>query len=205
VFLELADTLRCPVNHPEGHLVVATGEMMGRTITHGIVACPACHAEYRIVHGIVRFGVPDQRPPGGTLPEPHALQAFLGVAGPGGYVALVGSAARAALGLTMVLGGVHFVGVNAPSDVSPSPILSLLESSEMIPMRTGSVRGVVVGGECAGDPWLPEAARIVLPGLRIVVLSTEGSVDGVERMATGPGVWVGKKDAGGRGTTRRDA
>jgi len=202
VFIELADLLRCPAHHAESHLVVATGEMLGRSITHGVVACPVCQAEFRIAQGIVRFGAPDQRPPSATLPEPHAVEAFLGVAGPGGYVALVGSAARAAPGLAGPLSGVHLIGINAPPDVSPSPTLSLLESPDLIPVRTASVRGVVVGGERAGEPWLGEAARVVLPGLRMVVLSNEGSAEGVARMATGPGVWVGVKQSG---TGKREA
>lgn len=196
MFIELADLLRCPAPHAEAHVVVATGEMIGREIVRGLIACPACHAEYRIERRVCRFGAIDHAETAETpadVPDAAALHAFLGLSSPGGYVVLVGSAARAADGLAGLLGGVHFVGVNAPPNVWSSVALSLLEAPATIPVRTAAVRGVVVGGEHAREPWLAEAARVVLPGLRIVVLSNDGSVEGVERMATGPGLWVGQK------------
>ena len=164
-----------------------------------MIGCPVCHAEYRVEGGIARFGVPDQLEPGGTVPEAAALHAFLGLGGPGGYVALVGSATRAAPALAPLLGEVHLVGINAPSGVVPDLMFSLLESPGFIPLRTASVRGVVVGGERADQMWLKEAARVLLPGLRMVVLSDEGEAPGIERMATGPGVWVGEKREKGKG------
>lgn len=193
MFIELADLLRCPAAHAEAHLVVATGEMTGREIVRGLIGCPVCHAEYRIERRVCRFGGADLADTRTAVLDATALHAFLGLSSPGGYVVLVGSAARAAEGLAALLGGVHFVGVNAPAAVWSSPVLSLLEAPSTIPVRTAAVRGVVVGGEHAREPWLDEAARVVLPGLRIVVLSDDGSVEGVERMATGPGVWVGQK------------
>ena len=200
MFIELADLLRCPQPHPEAHLVVATGEMIGRSIMRGVVGCPSCHAEYRISQGVCRFGAADaaESAERSAVPEAQAIQALLFLSSPGGYVALVGSAARAASGLVALLGGVHLVGINAPPDVAQGPMLSLLESPDTLPLRTASVRGVVIGSERAGAPWLAEGARVLLPGLRLVVLSDDASVEGVERMATGPGVWVGQKKGAGR-------
>lgn len=202
MFIELADLLRCPGAHAEAQVVVATGEMIGREIVRGMIGCPVCHAEYRIERRLCRFGAADNAGTAETaavVPDASALHAFLGLSSPGGYVVLVGSAARAAHGLSDLLGGVHFVGVNAPSDVWSSLVISLLEAPATIPLRTSAVRGAVVGGEYAREPWLGEAARVVLPGLRVVVLSDEGSVEGVERMATGPGAWVGRKGDKRRG------
>lgn len=203
MFIELADLLRCQANHPESHLVVATGEMKGRRISRGVIGCPVCNAEYRIEGGVVRFGTADSAETAETtapVPDATAIHAFLGLGGPGGYVALVGSATRAAPALSALLGEVHLVGINAPSGVVSDPMFSLLECPGSIPLRTATVRGVVVGGERADQLWLAEAARVVLPGQRLVVLSNEGSIEGVERMATGPGVWVGRKGDKGRGT-----
>ncbi len=193
MFIELTELLRCPSPHPEAHLVLATGEMSGRAVLRGIIGCPQCHAEFRIEQGVGRFGKPDEPKDDAPVPDPSALQAFLGLTNPGGYVALLGSAARAGAELAALLGGVRLVAVNAPPDVARGPMLSLLESTASIPLKTGSVRGVVVGGERAGSSWLDEAVRTALPGQRIVVLSDAGDVKGVERMATGPGVWVGVK------------
>ncbi len=198
MLIELTDLLRCPADHPEVHCVMGTGEMMGRSVMRGMVGCPVCKAEYRIEGGVARFGSADAPERSASpLPEASALHAFLGLTGPGGYVVLVGSAASAAAGLAGQQGGVHFVGINAPAEVSEGPALSLLESSGAIPLRTASVRGVIVGPERATPAWLAEAVRVLLPGLRLVVLSEGGEAAGIERLATGPGVWVGQKRSAG--------
>ena len=197
VFIELTDLLRCPVDHPEAHLVVATGEMKDRAILRGIIGCPVCQAEFHVDKRIAHFGSDDAVEPSELPADAAALHSFLGLSNPGGYVVLVGSAVRAAAALGELLGAVHLVGINAPNDVAPAPMLSLLESPGFIPLRTASVRGVVIGRERVSQKWLAEAARVLLPGLRMVVLSEQGEAVGVDRMATGPGVWVGKK----RGTS----
>ena len=54
--IELTEMLRCPEPHELGFLVLSTGEMVGRMIRSGLVGCPVCRREYRIVEGIVDFG-----------------------------------------------------------------------------------------------------------------------------------------------------
>jgi hypothetical protein len=54
-------------------------------------------------------------------------------------------------------------------------------------------RGVVLGGEHARAPWLGEAARLLLRGLRMVALAEDVSCDGVERLASGNGMTVGQR------------
>ncbi|MSR06589.1 MAG: hypothetical protein EXR93_05930 [Gemmatimonadetes bacterium] len=205
MFIELTDLLRCAGDHADGHLVVATGEMRNRRITRGMIGCPVCNAEYWVEKGVARFGATDRTEMTddadrtAAAPDAAAIHAFLGLGGPGGYVALVGTATRAAHALGQLLGDVHLVGINAPDGVFPDTMFSLLESPGFIPLRTASVRGVVVGGERANEKWLSEAARVVLPGQRIVVLSDKGEAPGIERMASGPGVWVGVKRETGKG------
>src|SRR5437762_11678093 len=142
--------LRCPERHEEGFVVLSTGEMRGRMVRSGVLACPKCAREYAIVKGIAHFSgkgkgetgnVQDDR---ATIPvsrfpfpavEAASLQALLDLSGPGGYVLLLGSAARHAVGLAALIGVVHFVGVNAPDDVEELPVLSLLACETMIPLR----------------------------------------------------------------------
>jgi hypothetical protein len=54
---------------------------------------------------------------------------------------------------------------------------------------------VVLGEEYATAPWLAEAARVVLRGQRVVACA-EGLAppDGVAALASGLGMWVGKKN-----------
>jgi len=202
--------LRCPEPHEEAHLVLSTGEMVGRMVRSGIIGCPICHREYLIVRGVVEFERDAVSPsaaaqrapaaPGDTASRSRAavdaqtLQALLDLSGPGGYVVLVGSAARHAVGLAALMGGIHFVGVNAASDAEELPILSLLSCETKIPLRGAVARSVVVGPDCAIASWLAEAKRVLLRGRRLVIEDDRATPpEGVTRLAAGEGLWVGEK------------
>src|SRR5437667_10124798 len=120
--------LRCPETHEEAFRGMSAGEMVGRMVGSGILGCPICRREYAIVRGVVNFsgpgtgeGLPPRQkyavaagaPP--RSPDAQTLQALLDLSGPGGYVVLVGSAARHAVGLAGLIGGFHFVSIRAPS------------------------------------------------------------------------------------------
>src|SRR5881398_61563 len=199
--------LRCPETHEEAFLVMSTGEMVGRMVRSGILGCPICRREYPIVRGVVNFsgpgtgeGLPPRQkyavasgaPP--RSPDAQTLQALLDLSGPGGYVVLVGSAARHAVGLAALMGGIHLIGVNAPADVEELPVLSLLACETMIPLRRAMARAVVVGPERAIPPWLGEAQRVLLRGRRLVI-EDEGATApaGLKQLAVGQGLWVGER------------
>jgi len=199
--------LRCPKTHEEAFLVMSTGEMVGRMVRSGILGCPVCRKEYPIVKGVVNFsargpgeGLPPRQkyavasgdPP--RSPDAQTLQALLDLSGPGGYVVLVGSAARHAVGLAALMGGIHLIGVNAPADVEELPVLSLLACETMIPLRRAMARAVVVGPERASPPWLIEALRVLLPGRRLVIEDELASAPaGLKQLAVGQGLWVGER------------
>src|SRR5438309_1760538 len=204
VHIELTEMLRCPETHEEAFLVMSTGEMVGRMVRSGILGCPVCRREYPIVKGEVQFsagaGAPlrdknTQSLRGAPAPaDPQTLQALLDLSGPGGYVVLVGSAARHAVGLSALMGGIHCVGIDAPADVEELPVLSLLACETMIPLRRAMARAVVVGRERASPPGLNEALRVLLPGRRLVI-EDEGARPpaGVKQLAVGQGLWVGER------------
>ena len=181
--IELTEMLRCPERHDEGFLVLSTGEMVGRMVRSGVLGCPKCGREYRIVNGVAHFSGSGERgaglsvAPSGTAPrsplpvDAQTLQALLDLSGPGGYVLLLGFAARHAAGLAGLMGGIHFVGVNAPDDMEELPLLSLLACETMIPLRQTVARAVVVGSDRVGAEWLAEARRVLLPGRRLVIES----------------------------------
>ncbi len=202
--IELTEMLRCPEPHRDEFLVLSTGEMSGRMVRTGIVGCPVCQKEYEIVDGIVNFSGwgmrdagrgPTPTHPSSPIPHPDAqtLQALLDLSGPGGYVVLLGSACRYAVGLAALMGGIHFLGVNPPPDAEELPTLSLLVSEKRIPLRDAMARGVVVGNESSSAPWLTEARRVLLPGRRLVVENETARPDGVTQLATGQGLFVGEK------------
>src|SRR5256886_16796983 len=137
--------------------------MVGRMVRSGILGCPVCRKEYPILRGVVEFrgtgkgeGAPPSRPSPfpGRSPDAQTLQALLDLSGPGGYVVLVGSAARQAVGLAGVMGGIHFIGINAPPDLEELPVLSLLVCRGMLPLRQTVARAVVVGSASGGADWL---------------------------------------------------
>jgi uncharacterized protein YbaR (Trm112 family) len=199
--IELTEMLRCPEDHREEFLVLSTSEMSGRMVYSGVVGCPVCQREYEIVAGKVFFAGRYSTPPAGLVPpvgfppppDAQTLQALLDLSGPGGYVALLGGAARHAVGLAALMGGIHFIGINAPPDVEELPVLSLVEADAKIPLRQAMARGVVVSAEFATDPWLAEARRVLLPGRRLVVERESVSPGGMSRLASAQGLWVGEK------------
>jgi len=199
MFIELAEFLRCPLRHePRTYAVLVPARMVGRDVVTGVIACPVCRREYPIVDGVADLrdpgaSVPD--PPGapGPLPPAATVQALLGLGGPGGYVVLVGSAGTLAPALEPLLEGVHLVLVDAPDDVPRSPGMSALRGGERLPLQSAMARGVVIGAERARAPWLAEGARLLLRGLRLVVLAERVEVPGVGRLASGGDMWVGQR------------
>jgi uncharacterized protein YbaR (Trm112 family) len=205
--IELTEMLRCPETHREEMLVLSTGEVKDRMVRSGLVGCPVCHKEFPILRGVVNFRRSKERvskdsgprpaySPPSPLPSADAasLRALLELSGPGGYVVLVGSAARQAPRLAALLEGIHFVGINAPTEMEEQQMLSLLYANEKIPLRTSVARGVVVGADLATSPWLVEAHRVLLRGRRFVVENEEPELPiGLVKLAAEQGLWVGEK------------
>jgi len=198
VHIELTEMLRCPEAHEEGFLVMSTGEMLGRMVRSGMLGCPVCGKEYPIVRGVAHFSGKGKGEAGNVQDDratiPATLQALLDLSGPGGYVLLLGSAARHAVGLAGLMGGIHFVGVNAPDDVEELPVLSLLACEAMIPLRQTVARAAVVGRDRLGARWLAEARRVLLPGRRLVIESESVTAPpGLTQLALGHGLFVGER------------
>jgi len=208
VLLELTEVLRCPRDHEESFVVCVSYAAEGRHVVRGIVGCPHCHAEFPIRDGILDLRdartsgpsgdrtpppppVSTVRPSDGPL-TPEALATFLDLRGPGGYVALVGAAGRLAAALTALAPGVHVVVVNGPAG-ERAPECSYVSCPDRIPLKASQARAVVLGADAAGEPWLAEAARVLLRGLRAVVEDERASPEGITELARGAGVFVGAK------------
>jgi uncharacterized protein YbaR (Trm112 family) len=193
MFIEVTDLLRCPAAHDESYLVLIPDAVRDRLVEWGRLGCPACGREFPIEAGVARFGPVE--PVRATLAGPAAegVHALLGLDGPGGYVALAGTAARYAADLATLLPGVHLVGVDAPDGTRESDRLSLVEAPRL-PLKTGAVRGIVLGEPFGGDPvWQADAVRAVLPGLRVVGSGRPPSLAGFELMGEAAGWWVGRR------------
>lgn len=190
MFIELTDVLRCPADHSEQYLVLLPDEVKDRVVVSGELGCPACGETFAIEGGITSLGHPPGIVESVPLLDAGAAGAFLGLTGPGGYVLLVGGAALLGAELAGLLEGVHLVALNPPAAVTGGADLSVI-SSGRIPLKTGSVRGVVLGAGYGSDPaWQDEAHRVVLPGLRVVGEGLEPAREGWEALGAAEGVWV---------------
>jgi uncharacterized protein YbaR (Trm112 family) len=192
MFIELTDHLRCPVDHDESFLVLLPDRIEGRSVIEGQLGCPICGRTFQLAGGVLDTG--DAPDPGvasvGKL-DPEAITPLVGLSGPGGYLVLVGSAADYWQDVAVLNPGVGLVAVNPGSEITDAPGISVLRSGR-IPLKSRSMRGVVLSRRYADDPhWVREAARVLLPGLRIVGEGTEPPADIIDIMASADGVWVG--------------
>jgi len=192
MFIELTDHLRCLGGHEEAYLVMLPDRMEGRSVRAGHLGCPICGWSTGFSEGVVEFG-------GGSWSETatgltaDAVQVLLGLSGPGGYVALAGSAAAVAPELERLLAGVALVAINPPAPLAAASAVSILRGRDL-PLKSSSMRGVVLGADLAGAPgWIASAIRATLPGLRVVGEGEPPELPGIEILGTAAGVWVGRK------------
>lgn len=192
MFIEAVDHLRCPEDHPEQHLVLLPESMEERSVRTGDLGCPVCGREFRIVDGMLDTGgAPEQVAP--TALDGDAAAALIGLEGPGGYLALVGGIAARHAELMAAMPGIRVIAVNPPGSVRDEGELSVLRG-RTLPIRSNSMRGVLLGPGFGGDPaWVAEAMRVTLSGLRVVGEGNSPELAELEVLAAAGGCWVGSK------------
>ena len=157
----------------------------------GRLGCPVCDRTYDVVDGVARFDTPPSTGAADSVLSAAAVEALVGLSGPGGFVVVVGVPGVLGRGLADRLEGVHLVSVNPVDAPRETPSISILEG-RTIPLKARSVRGVVLApGYASEAQWLEEARRVVLPGLRVVGEGPDPVLDGIEVIASAGGVWVG--------------
>ena len=194
MFIELTDHLRCPADHDESFLVLLPDRMEGRSVRSGHLGCPVCGRTFQLTDGVLDTGdAPAPTVGRGSTLDADALTTLVGLHGPGGYLTLVGPVASLWSDVAELNPGVALVAVNPPAGISDAAELSVLRGASL-PIKSGSMRGVVLGRPFADDPhWIREAARVVLPGLRVVGEGNDPAPELVELLASADGVWVGTK------------
>jgi hypothetical protein len=193
MFIELTDHLRCPADHDEAFLVLLPDAVEGRWVRSGTLGCPVCDRRFAVREGVVDLGDAPAAPPAATALDADGVASLAGLGGPGGYLVLVGAPAAASRELPLLMPGVALVAVNPPAGVWDGEGVSVLRGGRL-PLRTSSMRGVVLGPTFGGDPgWVAEAARVVLPGLRVIGEGTDPPAELIDLMASADGVWVGTR------------
>jgi uncharacterized protein YbaR (Trm112 family) len=193
MFIELTDHLRCPVDHDESFLVLLPDTIEGRSVRAGQLGCPICGRTFELADGVLDTGdAPSFHPPNSqSALTPEAVTALVGLSGPGGYLVLVGEVGDSWSDLAERNPGVGLVAINPEANVRDEPGITVLRSGR-IPLKSRSMRGVVLSPPFADQcHWVSEAARVVLPGLRIVGEGAEPPADIIDLMASAGGVWVG--------------
>jgi hypothetical protein len=179
--------------------------MSGRQVVEGRLGCSNCRDAFPVHEG---FG--DLRaPPRGDLPpgrvgepgtadpaETERVIALLGVPEGPGTLALVGSVAHHASGVAEAVEGVEVVAVDAGLAAWPeTPGVSRLVARPGLPFFGRMLRGVAVDG-ALGAGWMREAARVVAPFSRVLVVDAPGDAAsvlekaGLEVLAAEPGTVV---------------
>jgi len=194
MFIELTDHLRCPHQHDESFLVLLPDSMEGRSVRTGTLGCPGCGRTFQLKDGVLDTGdAPVPESASGSALDADGLTALVGLSGPGGYMTLVGAAGALWSGVAELNPGVALVAVNPPASVADGDGVSVIRSGRL-PLKTGSMRGVVLSRPFADDAqWVREAVRVTLPGLRVVGEGKDPPTDIIELLASAEGIWVGTR------------
>ena len=188
--LLLTDRLTCPRCGPGFGLILLAHRLEDRVVHEGVLGCPNCRDGFPVTSGFGDLRAPPRGARGAGLAGPHGsadsdhtgrLLAQLGVMGGPGTVALVGEPARAAIGVAEALPEIHVAAIDA--DLASWPEVervSRLVTSPGLPFFDASLRAVALDARL-GPGWLAEAARVVAPrGRAVVVHASEGVATSLE-------------------------
>lgn len=192
--LLLTDRLSCPRCGPGFGLILLADRLVDRCVHEGVLGCPNCRDSFPVTGGFADL----REPPRGALPpglagggqddgddtdEGSRIVALLGIPRGPGTVALVGGPARHAMLLVETVSELDAVVVDPDTRAWPDdPRVSRIASAPGLPFFSGMLRGAVVDGHL-GDAMIFEAARVVAPRCRTVVVHAPEGAQGVLREA----------------------
>jgi len=176
VHLLLTDRLTCPRCGPTFGLIVRADRTESRAVLDGVLGCPNCRDSFPVTDGFADLRAPPRRempvglaggPPGD---DAERIAALLGVPRGPGTIALVGEPARAAASLVSRIEDVQVAAVDPDLRLWPEHAgVSRLASAPGLPFFGSGMRAVAVDARL-GPAILAEAARVVAPGGRVVVV-----------------------------------
>ncbi len=196
MFIELIDTLRCPVPHDESWLVAAATRVDARHIVEGTLGCPVCKAEYPIHEGVADFRCGGAAP----LPAPSApdaelamrVAAMLDLADSQGFAVLLGAWGSHATELSGIV-ETPLMLVDPPEGIVGAPGISVLRCDGQIPLAAGAARAVAID---TGDlARVAASVRVARTKARILAPVSVALPDGVRELARDAEVWVGEREA----------
>lgn len=180
----LTDQLTCPRCGPEFGLILLADQIADRRVRSGRLGCANCRASYPIREGVADLASEGQGLAAATElsadeERPTRTAALLGVTGPNASVLVVERDGAVASEMAELLPEVHLLSAVTRSMADPAEgrggVVSRFRVGSRIPLRQGAVRGAAVLGVEA-MALLPELARVVAPGGRIVVEPADESL-----------------------------
>jgi len=205
MFIELVDALRCPNEHEESWLVLASTTLEDRHIREGVLGCPVCLAEYPIRAGIVDFRrereTTIRRADGGAPPTAGAasmvsteqLAAMLSLPEALGFAVLTGGWCRHADALDALIDAPPLLLVDPPTWVTMRPGLSGLLADERLPLAVGAARAVAV--DETSMRRVESAAECTRVGGHVIAPVVASVPKSVRELARDGAVWVGAREA----------
>jgi uncharacterized protein YbaR (Trm112 family) len=190
VLLELSEILACPACGPPQVMVAVVHSAEGRRVTEGFLGCPACEARFAITDAVARLvveGAPGRVEPsdsGSTLaPDtPVLLAALMGLEAGHGPVLLARGLAGAAAGLAGLAPSTEVIQLTGPGTANEEEggeegrgagISRVAVTAGALPFQSGRLWGIGLAGPSDVD-LLQEAARLLVPGGRVVVVRPSG-------------------------------
>lgn len=183
--LLLTDRLTCPRCGPDFGLILLAHRLEDRVVREGVLGCANCRDSFPIREGFGDLRAPPRgelgeglaggfRAEAATPDESARLVALLGIVGGPGTVALVGRPARDAPDVARSLPEIHVVAIDPDLRSWPErERVSRLVAAPGLPFFGSSLRGVAIDGRL-GEAWFGEAARVVAPRGRVVVVGSNG-------------------------------
>ena len=198
MFIELIDTLRCPLPHEHSAnswLVAAAAETVDRHIVRGTLGCPVCHAEFDIRHGDVWFGA-EEPVTAFVIPSDDdvtRLAALLAVDDRGGLYLLDGAWGAMAAAVSGYSRAAHFMLLSPPLGCEAEG--TLRGAGDLVPLAAGAVRGIALDRQSA--VLAESATRALAANGRLIAPAATPVPSSITVLARDEQHWVGEQNAQG--------
>ena len=195
MFVELIDSLRCPVPHKnaaDSWLVAAAAETVDRHIVRGALGCPVCHAEFDIRHGDVWFGA-EEPAAGFAVPSEDdvtRLAALLAVDDRGGLYILDGAWGAMAVAVSGYSTAAHFILLSPPLGCEADG--TLRGAGDLVPIAAGAARGIALDRQSA--VLAESAARALMANGRLIAPAATPVPPSITVLARDEHHWVGEQN-----------
>jgi uncharacterized protein YbaR (Trm112 family) len=186
VHLLLTDRLCCPRCGPDFGLIALAQRSAERRLLEGLLGCPNCRERYPVQGGFADLRPPPRKP---LLADVHASPAessedsevaartvaLLGITEGPAYVLATGPMASHAFAISRLVRDLEVVTLDGgPTTTEEQPGVSRIAAGRGLPLRDRDLRGALLSGLSASSRFA-EAARVVVPGGRLVIVSDPGS------------------------------